>query len=531
MKNFKELNLSQELQDAIEKIGYTTPTPIQAQSIPLMIEGKDMIGLSETGSGKTAAFSIPALQLMDTNATVPQLLVIAPTRELAMQIAVEIRKLSQKMNGVRVATVFGGDSMPRQVKDLKTANVVVGTPGRLMDHIRRRTLIMKHLKFIVLDEADEMLNMGFYEDIEMILSKTPENKQMALYSATMPREIYKLSNDFLNNPVTVNVISKQKSPSQIDQYFYYVNMRQKQNALLVLLKFYNPERAIIFSNTKRMADEISSMLRGKSISANALHGDMPQNTRTAVLNEFRTGKLKFLVATDVAARGIDIDGIDLVINFDLPQTNEYYIHRIGRTGRAGNKGTSITLASTRNQLAQLQQIKKMTQSSITERALPSKKEVEENIITAQSQDILQGMNKDIHPLAIELVDNLIKGSDNQLNELGVAYLLANKLVGSVMDTYDLDAIDQLSKPVVSRKGNQKTKVMVSLGRKDRLRPKELAMGIVKGIRVKPADVGDIKLYADYTLVLMDQKNAEKLVQKGTLRIGNNSAKFEFFKQD
>lgn len=526
---FNELNLSENLLRAIDDVGYISATEIQQRAIPIMLEGKDVIGLSQTGSGKTATFSIPALEAIDASSNVAQLLVIAPTRELAMQIAGEIQKLSKYMNGINVATVFGGDSMPKQIKALKHANVVVGTPGRLQDHIRRRTLMMKHLKFIVLDEADEMLNMGFYDDIVNILDKTPEEKQMALFSATMPREIKTLANDFLKSPETVSVITKENLRPQIDQYFYYVNMRQKRSALMVLLQYYNPERAIIFTNTRRMTDEIAEILRSKNISASALHGDIPQNIRTGVLNEFRKGQLKYLVATDVAARGIDVDDVDLVVNFDLPQTNEYYVHRIGRTGRAGKSGVSITLASTRNQLHQLQQIKRMTKAEIIERALPTKEDVEKQIVKAQSQEILNALDGDIHPLAVALVENLINESGNQLNDIGISYLIANKLVKQVIDSEELETIEQLTKPAVSRKGHQKTKVRVSLGRKDSLRPKDLAMGIVRGINVKPADVGDIKLFKNYSLVLMEENTAQKLIKKGSLRIGKEMANFEFFK--
>ena len=528
MNNFNELHLSTELNNAIEKVGYVTPTEIQSKAIPLMLQGLDVIGLSETGSGKTAAFSIPALELMDENATVPQLLVIAPTRELAMQIAVEIEKLAQYKKGIRVVSIFGGDPMHRQIKGLKNANIVVGTPGRIQDHIRRRTLILKHLKFVVLDEADEMLNMGFYDDIVAILDKTPENKQTALFSATMPQEIMALSNRFLVKPQTIKIKRTSQSPSQIEQYFYYINMRQKQNALLVLLQYYAPKRVMVFTNTKRMADELAMMLRSKSISANALHGDMPQNIRTSVLKEFRNGQLQILVATDVAARGIDIDDVDLVVNYDLPQTNEYYIHRIGRTGRAGKEGTSITLASTRNQLQQISQIKRLTKSDIKERALPTKKDMEQNILDVKTKEIFASIGEEIHPMAIELVDKLLDKSNRQLNDLGLSYVLANKMVMDILENYDLQDIESLAKPANQNKGDQNVKVKISLGRKDQVKPKNLAQAITKSLNVKPRDVGDIKLYKNYSVVMMDRFNAKKLVDKSKLRVGKDMAQFDYY---
>ena len=511
MKHFKELNLSNELLNAIEEIGYTKPTEIQSQTIPLIMEGHDIIGLSKTGSGKTAAFSIPTLELLDTDSTVPQLLVIAPTRELALQIAGEIKRLSSHMKNVRITTVFGGDSMQRQIKSLRKANIVVGTPGRIQDHIRRRTLILKHLKYLVLDEADEMLNMGFYEDIVNILAKTPKNKQISLFSATMPKEIMKISNTFLKNPKTINVRSKETAPTQINQYFYFIKGSQKKSALSMLIQLYSPNRAIIFTNTKKMADEVAGLLMNNNLNANALHGDMPQDTRLQVMNKFKAGRINFLVATDVAARGIDVDDIDLVINYDLPQTQEYYIHRIGRTGRAGKEGTSITFINSRKQLTDLNQIKNKTKSEIIERTLPSKEEFQEIIIKNKFEGIHQ---TEIHPMAIKFVDSL---RDNRLNDLGIAYLLANHIINETLEQYDLDNMS--SNNVIN----------IPLGRKQKVRPKEIVNAIINKININPKDVGDISLFKNHSTVELKPEHADKLIKKSKLRVGQNTVRVKIHK--
>ena len=516
----KSLKLNKNILKATDKLGYETPTEIQTKAVPAMIEGRDVIGLSETGSGKTAAFSLPALEILDFSQNTPQMLVVAPTRELAMQIAAEIKELSRFMDDVYITTLFGGEPYHKQIRDLKRANIVVGTPGRIEDHIKRRTLIMNHLKLIVLDEADEMLNMGFYDDIIRILDKAPKQKQMALFSATMPKEILELSKRFLSNPVTINSISKKTSPSQIEQYFYYIKQAQKDNALLLLLKYYNPTQSIIFTNTKRKADELATLLRTRQLNVNALHGDLPQNTRTQILKDFREGKLKYLVATDVAARGIDVDDVDLVVNYDLPQSNEYYIHRIGRTGRAGRSGVSFSLATHRFHLRQINDIKRLTNSNIIERALPTKASLEKELIDKEVSSIIQNIDQELHPLAEELIDTLIKETGGQLNDIGLSYLIANTLIKELVKDYDLDSLDNMTP---SRKG-QDVKVRVAMGRKQSIKPKALSQAIVREINVKARDVGDIKINSNYTIVMLNEDHAKQLLKKGSVKMNKRNIK-------
>ena len=322
---FSELSLTPAIRRAVEAMGFETATDIQAQSIPLIQSGCDVIGRSQTGTGKTVAFGIPALEAIDTTSELRhavQVLILCPTRELAVQACEEIRKLAQFMPGIRAVDVYGGAPMDRQILRLKTANIVVGTPGRVMDHMRRKTLRLDALKMIVLDEADEMLSMGFREDIETILAETPEQRQTVLFSATMPPAILALTRTYQKNPQLVQIAQTQETVENIEQTYCDVPMGRKMDALALLLQYEAPKLALIFCNTKRMVDEITEYLGQHDFLAEGLHGDMKQSQRTKVMSGFKHGRTGILVATDVAARGIDVNDIDYVINYDVPQSAE-----------------------------------------------------------------------------------------------------------------------------------------------------------------------------------------------------------------
>lgn len=373
---FDSLNLSPELTRAIQDMNYSSATSIQAGAIPLLLEGVDLIGRSSTGTGKTAAFGIPAIEMAESGQKNVQIMILSPTRELAIQIAGEMRKYAKYKPGISVAAVYGGAAMDAQIYALRTANVVIGTPGRIMDHLRRRTLKLDHLKMVVLDEADEMLNMGFYEDIREILSQTPDNRQTVLFSATMPPAILKITEEFLKDPQTVNIHTEQRTISTVDQFFYQVPQSRKMDAINLLLQKWEPRRSVIFCNTKSMVDELSEYLNKQGFKALGIHGDMKQAGRTQVMNSFREGRARILVATDVAARGIDVDEIDAVFNFDIPQEFEYYIHRIGRTGRAGNTGTAHTLVCNYRQLSTIRELRRFIKADILETAMPSPDDIQ-----------------------------------------------------------------------------------------------------------------------------------------------------------
>jgi len=342
-RGFVELDLSPEVSRAIADMGFVRPTEIQARVIPLLLDGRDVIGQAQTGTGKTAAFGIPLVEGIDESRAYPQSLVLAPTRELALQIAEEVRKLARYLPGVRVATLYGGAAYGRQFEDLKSgAQIVVGTPGRVLDHIGRGTLKLDGVDYLVLDEADRMLDMGFLPDVERILRRTPRDRQTALFSATIPTVIRILSRRYMHEPATVHVQPQQVTVQEVDQVYYEVADRDKAEGLLSLIAQDPPERAMIFRQTKLGVDRLEANLRRRGLPVAAIHGDMSQKIRERVLRDFREGKLTYLIATDVAARGLDIPEVSHVFNYDIPEDAEAYVHRIGRTARAGRSGLAVT---------------------------------------------------------------------------------------------------------------------------------------------------------------------------------------------
>lgn len=356
---FNEFNLSASLLAEIEKAGFVEASPIQEQTIPLALEGKDVIGQAQTGTGKTAAFGLPTLEKIDVDNTVIQALVIAPTRELAVQSQEELFRFGRS-KGVKVRSVYGGSSIEKQIKALKSgAHIVVGTPGRLLDLIKRKALKLNHIETLILDEADEMLNMGFLEDIEAIISCVPEERQTLLFSATMPDAIKRIGVQFMKEPEHVKIAAKELTTELVDQYYIRVKEGEKFDTMTRLMDVEQPELAIVFGRTKRRVDELTRGLKIRGFRAEGIHGDLDQNKRLRVLRDFKNGNLDVLVATDVAARGLDISGVTHVYNYDIPQDPESYVHRIGRTGRAGKSGQSITFVAP-NEMGYLQIIENLT---------------------------------------------------------------------------------------------------------------------------------------------------------------------------
>jgi ATP-dependent RNA helicase DeaD len=376
-KLFSELNLSPDILKAIDRLGYEKAAPIQAEAIPLIMSGSDVVGQSQTGSGKTAAFGIPAVELVDPDIRAVQVMILCPTRELAIQVAEEIFKLSAFKRGVQTVPIYGGQSYDRQLRALKQgAQIVVGTPGRILDHIDRGTLRLDQVKMVVLDEADEMLDMGFRDDIEKILKTVPEQRQFICFSATMANAIMELINRYGRNPKTIRIEHKVLTVPTVEQGYYEIRGRSKTEALTRLIDLYDLKLGIIFCNTKRMVDDLTDELIARGYSADRIHGDMSQAQRDRVMGKFRTSAIEFLVATDVAARGIDVDNIEVVFNYDLPWDEEDYVHRIGRTGRAGKSGRAFSLVAGR-EIYKLQSIERYTRMKIARNQVPSVEEVEE----------------------------------------------------------------------------------------------------------------------------------------------------------
>ena len=391
-KLFSELGLSAEVQKAIDKLGFEKAAPIQAAAIPVLMAGHDVVGQSQTGSGKTAAFAIPAIEKTDPNLRAVQVIILCPTRELAVQVSEEVHKLAIFKRGINALPIYGGQSYERQFYGLKQgAQIVIGTPGRVMDHMRRGTLRLETVKMVILDEADVMLNMGFREDIETILKGVPKERQTVFFSATMPRPIRDLIEKFSRDPQTVKVEQKAMTVPTVEQVYYEVDRRYKIELLTRLIDIHDLKLGIIFCNTKRMVDDLVDHLEAQGYMADRLHGDMTQAQRDRVMNKFRKSGLEFLVATDIAARGIDVDDIQVVFNYDLPYDGEDYVHRIGRTGRAGRAGRAITFVSGR-ELFQIRNIERYTNTRIQRARIPTEAEVgeaRENVFLGKLRATLQ----------------------------------------------------------------------------------------------------------------------------------------------
>lgn len=392
MTLFSELGLDRTSMKSIEKMGFEEASPIQAQTIPLALEGKDIIGQAQTGTGKTAAFGIPLMENIDIANENVQGIVIAPTRELAIQVSEELFKLGYGKRA-RVLAVYGGQDIDRQIRALKKKpHIIVGTPGRLLDHIKRKNIKLGGVHTVVLDEADEMLNMGFIEDIESILSTVPDERQTLLFSATMPDPIRKIAERFMQEPVLVRVKAKEMTVDRIEQYYLELRESEKFDTLARLFDIQTPELAIVFGRTKRRVDELSSALNIRGYSAEGIHGDLSQAKRISVLKKFKEGNLDVLVATDVAARGLDISGVTHVYNFDIPQDPESYVHRIGRTGRAGKHGIAITFVTPRER-GQLQAVEHTTRKRM------------ERMKTPTSTEALQGQQKAVTEKVLSAIEN------------------------------------------------------------------------------------------------------------------------------
>jgi ATP-dependent RNA helicase DeaD len=410
---FSDLGISVEILRAVEEMGYTTPSPIQLQAIPFVLEGRDLIGQAQTGTGKTAAFAIPIIDLVDSDLNKPQAIILCPTRELAVQVEGEIQKLSKYHRGINSVAIYGGESIDRQIRVLrKGVQIVVGTPGRVQDHINRGTLKLDSIGIIVLDEADEMLDMGFRDDIEAILSGMPQERQTVFFSATMAKPILELTKKYQTNPEIIKVAKNELTVSKIEQVYYEVKPSLKMELMTRLMNINNYALSVVFCNTKRMTDEVTESLGARGILAEALHGDLSQAQRDKVMGKFRKGLCSVLVATDVAARGIDVDNVEAVFNYDLPLDEEYYVHRIGRTGRAGKSGTAITFITGRRETMKLRDLERFTKATINKMTPPS---VTELVELKKAQLV-----KDVYRvLAVE--------EDNQLFEATIGQMLTEGL--------------------------------------------------------------------------------------------------------
>ncbi len=513
---FTELNLPEEIVRAVTDMGFSEATEIQSKAIPAMLEGHDLVGKSNTGTGKTAAFGIPAIASMSREKKGVEVLILCPTRELAMQACDEIRKFAAYMPWVKPCAVYGGASMDRQIIDLKRgANIVVGTPGRVMDHIGRKTLKLDKLRTIILDEADEMLNMGFREDIETILQFVPDERQTVLFSATMPPPIMAITREYQTDPVVIKVESKARTVDSIEQKYFEVPMGRKTDALRMLLIAYEPNLSMVFCNTKKMVDELTEALVSKGFRAAGLHGDMKQQSRTQVLSAFKSGRINILIATDVAARGIDVDDVDAVFNYDLPQDNEYYIHRIGRTGRAGKSGAAYTIISGRKQFFELRDISKFIKTDISRAELPSRDE----IVARKTKHSMAKIESAVASGKYEAYRQQIA----ELSEKGLSPEdVAAALLGMRMSKETAN-IPELIAPVPrenaakgGRSGRGRTvKLEISAGRSSRLAPNFILGALVDATGMPGKSFGKIDIYDRFTTVEVPEADKEHVLDSMT----------------
>ena len=520
---FEELSLSEEMQRAISEVGYEEASPIQSAAIPVLLEGRDVIGQAQTGTGKTAAFAIPAIEKVDTNSREVQAIVLCPTRELAVQVSGEIQKLGKYKRGLAVVPIYGGSSYDRQFRALERGvQIVIGTPGRVMDHIERGTLKLDHCKMIILDEADEMLDMGFRDDIETVLKKMPEERQTVFFSATMSKPIMDMTKRYQKDPQIVKVNHQEMTVTNIEQSYFEVRGPQKKDVLTRLIDMYNIKSGIVFANTKRMVDEIVGDLQAKGYFAEGLHGDMGQQQRQNTLDKFRKGTLEILVATDVAARGIDVENVEVVVNYDLPADEEYYVHRIGRTGRAGKLGKAFTFVSGRD-IYKLRDIMRFTKATIKQERVPSFEDVSEvktTLMLNSIKDVITKGNLDKYVARVQRL--LDQDQEDGITSLDVAAALLKMTMKE--DKRAQESLDASRTQGAARPGY--TRLFVTMGKKDQIHPRDIVDLIAENTGLTAAKVGDISLYDKFSFVEVPSEFTDEVVtQLGRTSINGRPVSF------
>lgn len=519
---FKELYISEETLRAIADMGFKSPSPIQEETIPPLLEGKDVIGQAQTGTGKTAAFAIPIIEKIEAN-DLTQVLVLCPTRELCIQVAKEIGNLSKYKTDIKILSVYGGTQIVKQIKTLKKGvEIVVGTPGRLMDLMRRKVLKLDNLKIVVLDEADEMFDMGFRDDMKFILDATNENRQTCFFSATMGKEISEFSKIYQHNPVTIKIKAQELTVNKIDQYFIKLKEADKEETLTRLLEINKPRLAIIFCNTKRKVDRLVESLSKKSYLVDGLHGDLKQSQRDMVMKKFRNNTIDILVATDVAARGLDVNDVDMVINYDLPQLDEYYVHRIGRTARAGRSGLSYSLISGRDN-ERLKAIEKYTKATIKQAQIPSLVQMDRNQEIAVVDDIIEKLENytSLEKEKSILIRLMEKGYDPFVIS---QVLLSDKLKKDNLDYHEkivgVDTPKEKStankKKSTKYKDENMTTLFLNRGKMDNFTKDKIIKALNRLAHVPNKKIGQIRIQKSYSFV-----DVEKSVVYECIRTMNN----------
>ena len=505
---FEEMGLSEEIQKAVRYMGFEEASPIQAKAIPAMISGIDLIGQAQTGTGKTAAFGIPILEKVDPKLKKLQAIVLCPTIELAIQVADEIRNLSRYMHGIKVLPIYGGQDIVKQIRSLKSGTqIVIGTPGRVMDHMRRKTMKLDFVHTVVLDEADEMLNMGFREDIEFVLSGVPEERQTVLFSATMPKPIMEITKKFQNNAKVIKVTKKELTVPNIEQYYYDVKPKKKEEVLSRLLDIYSPRLSVVFCNTKKQVDLLVNALLGRGYFAAGLHGDMKQEQRDRVMQGFRTGKTEILVATDVAARGIDVDEVEAVFNYDLPQDDEYYVHRIGRTGRAGREGRAFSFVSGK-EVYKLKEIQRYCKTKIYAQKVPSLNDVANTKMENILDDVERVIEQEDLDMMINAIEERVNNSEFTAMDMAAAFLKI--CCGMTEDNKNTEENDwEFGDTGAGEDGM--VRLFINIGKKQRVRPGDILGAIAGESGMDGKLIGTIDMYDKYTFVEVPREYAREVL--------------------
>ena len=505
---FEEMGLSEEIQKAVRYMGFEEASPIQAKAIPAMISGIDLIGQAQTGTGKTAAFGIPILEKVDPKLKKLQAIVLCPTRELAIQVADEIRNLSRYMHGIKVLPIYGGQDIVKQIRSLKSGTqIVIGTPGRVMDHMRRKTMKLDFVHTVVLDEADEMLNMGFREDIEFVLSGVPEERQTVLFSATMPKPIMEITKKFQNNAKVIKVTKKELTVPNIEQYYYDVKPKKKEEVLSRLLDIYSPRLSVVFCNTKKQVDLLVNALLGRGYFAAGLHGDMKQEQRDRVMQGFRTGKTEILVATDVAARGIDVDEVEAVFNYDLPQEDDYYVHRIGRTGRAGREGRAFSFVSGK-EVYKLKEIQRYCKTKIYAQKVPSLNDVANTKMENILDDVERVIEQEDLDMMINAIEERVNNSEFTAMDMAAAFLKI--CCGMTEDNKNTEENDwEFGDTGAGEDGM--VRLFINIGKKQRVRPGDILGAIAGESGMDGKLIGTIDMYDKYTFVEVPREYAREVL--------------------
>lgn len=513
---FSDLNLSSELLRAIDDLGFESPSEVQEASIPIILEGRDVLAQAQTGTGKTASFGIPIIEGMEENADDLQALVLVPTRELARQVSEELKKLAKYKRFINIVPIYGGADMGKQLRDLKMgASIVVGTPGRVMDHMKRKTIRLDGLKFLTFDEADEMFDMGFRDDMKTIIERTNPNRQTLFFSATFDNDIREFSRLYQRDPAKVIIEKKELTAEKIEQFYLELNRNMKTEILNRLILIHKPKKSIIFCNTKRMVEALEVEIAQRGYKVDSLHGDMRQSSRDNVMKKFRNGTIDVLIATDVAARGLDVSDIDLVFNYDLPQQAEYYVHRIGRTARAGKKGASFTFVTSRD-YPKFREIEKYANIKMEKMKLPTKADVEreslDNLFDKVNKNILKAEDQASYT---EVLNKLL-AEGHSLYDISASLLkLVNESTNKTK-IKDLDRVDYGKKFEISKKSKSSDrsrdkkskemkkikgpKIFINKGKRDGLDSRDLIRLLGRHTDINPSDIGRINIMPNFSFV-------------------------------